>query len=488
MPGAGKKRQQSDRRRGGGAGGGAGGGSRDAAETASASVAPPVAAQEPEPTTPVQADRPMGYDGANSPPPAPRDTSMIPTSELPRDVPLGLGEPFETLATDINRRLDLPSAAYNLNKQYALPTSLPRRAPQMNSAGKPVMIRINAYNIAQYPTQTVYQYDVLVGSGVEKRALIRKVWESKAVQKCLSETWIFDGNRLAWTLDKKPGELNIVVDLDAEEGKQARAGRENKHRVIIRQTTKVPLGAITAYLKGTLAFDSSVLQAINFLDHLLRFTPSKNLVSIRQSFFSKGEKKNDLGGGIEALKGVFQSIRTYQGGRLGLNVDVSNGSFWQYHTLEYVVVQMTKSHFLMKCKDVKPHPDAEKMVSSATWRDLKRLNRLGVFPRHRGIKIGERSYIIDSLIKADAFTYKFELKNHETGAMDRTSIYEYFLKRYDVTLRHPQLPLVQTTKRGVVFPIEILALQNNQKYNWRLDEQQVGDRTTYVLWEGSKRR
>ena len=115
MPGAGKKRQQSDRRRGGGAGGG----SRDAAETASASVAPPVAAQEPEPTTPVQADRPMGYDGANSPPPAPRDTSMIPTSELPRDVPLGLGEPFETLATDINRRLDLPSAAYNLNKQVS---------------------------------------------------------------------------------------------------------------------------------------------------------------------------------------------------------------------------------------------------------------------------------------------------------------------------------------------------------------------------------
>ena len=50
----------------------------------------------------------------------------------------------------------------------------------------------------------------------------------------------------------------------------------------------------------------------DFLDHLLRFTPSKNLVSIRQSFFSKGEKKNDLGGGIEALKGVFQSIRTYQ--------------------------------------------------------------------------------------------------------------------------------------------------------------------------------
>ena len=51
----------------------------------------------------------------------------------------------------------------------------------------------------------------------------------------------------------------------------------------------------------------------DFLDHLLRYTPSKNLTAVRQSFFTRGEGgKYDLGGGVEAMKGVFQSIRTYQ--------------------------------------------------------------------------------------------------------------------------------------------------------------------------------
>ena len=113
MPGASKKRQQSDRRRGGGAGGS----SRDGAETSSASVAPPATAQESEPTTPVQADRPMGYDGASSPPPGSRGTQPR-VIEVPGGI-TALPDPFESLVTDINRRLDLPPAAYNLNNQVS---------------------------------------------------------------------------------------------------------------------------------------------------------------------------------------------------------------------------------------------------------------------------------------------------------------------------------------------------------------------------------
>lgn len=486
MPGASKKRQQSDRRRGGGAGGS----SRDGAETSSASVAPPATAQESEPTTPVQADRPMGYDGASSPPPGSRGTQPR-VIEVPGGI-TALPDPFESLVTDINRRLDLPPAAYNLNNQYALPTALPRRPPQTNTAGKPVTVRVNVYNIAKYPEKTIHQYDVLIGSGVEKRALIRKVWESKPLQKLIGESWIFDGNRLAWALDNKPGELNIVVDLDAEEGRQARPGRENKHRVIIRQTTKVPLAAIGAYLKGTIAFDNSVLQAINFLDHLLRYTPSKNLTAVRQSFFTRGEGgKYDLGGGVEAMKGVFQSIRTYQGGRLGLNVDVSNGSFWQHNHLVYVVSQMTRSRdltdFMRKIADVQLRPDNPKKSDSAAWKDLKRLKRLGVYPRHRGVKAKSRTYVIESLIKVDAYQYKFQLKNRETGEVETASIYDYFLKRYDITLLHPELPLVQTTKKGVVFPIEVLAVMENQKYPYKLDDQQTSKMIKFAVTRPDQR-
>ena len=55
----------------------------------------------------------------------------------------------------------------------------------------------------------------------------------------------------------------MIVDLDAEQGRTPRPGRENKHRVTIRKTTAVPLGSIEAYLKGKISFDNSVLIAIS---------------------------------------------------------------------------------------------------------------------------------------------------------------------------------------------------------------------------------
>lgn len=389
------------------------------------------------------------------------------------------------LITDLNRRLDLPPAAYNLDKLYEIPTALPRRPAQTNTAGKAIAIRVNSYAIAKYPEKTIYQYDVLIGSGVEKRALIRKVWESQALQKVTGPTWIFDGNRLAWSLDNKPGEINIVVDLDAEQGREARAGRENKHRAIIRQTTKVPLGAISAYLKGTLTFDNSVLQAINFLDHLLRYTPSKTLTAIRQSFFSRGKEKYDLSGGVEAFKGVFQSIRMYQGGRLGINVDVSNGSFWQHNHLQQVMLNLTHSRdftdMMRKLEDVQSSPDRPEKQDSPMWKELRRLRKLSIYPRHRGINIKERSYVIDGFLKQGAKEYKFQLRNKQTGAMETASIYEYFLKRYDVTLIHPEFPLVQTTKKGVVFPMEVVVISENQKYPYKLDEIQTSKMIKFAV-------
>lgn len=44
--------------------------------------------------------------------------------------------------------------------QYEIPTELIRRPKQFNSSGKGVIVGINSYPITQFPTQTVYQYDV----------------------------------------------------------------------------------------------------------------------------------------------------------------------------------------------------------------------------------------------------------------------------------------------------------------------------------------
>lgn len=50
----------------------------------------------------------------------------------------------------------------------------------------------------------------------------------------------------------------------------------------------------------------------DFLDHVLRETPSKTLIAIKRSFFARTEERVRLGGGVEAMKGVYQSIRLAQ--------------------------------------------------------------------------------------------------------------------------------------------------------------------------------
>lgn len=39
---------------------------------------------------------------------------------------------------------------------------------------------------------------ILIGNGIEKRGLIRSVWESQAVKSEIGEFFIFDGNRIGW--------------------------------------------------------------------------------------------------------------------------------------------------------------------------------------------------------------------------------------------------------------------------------------------------
>ena len=51
----------------------------------------------------------------------------------------------------------------------------------------------------------------------------------------------------------------------------------------------------------------------DFLDHLMRVTPSKSMIPVRRAFFhQRMVERASLGGGVEAMKGVYQSIRAGQ--------------------------------------------------------------------------------------------------------------------------------------------------------------------------------
>lgn len=105
-------------------------------------------------------------------------------------------------------------------------------------------------------------------------------------------------------------EMRLLIDLDVERGRPARA-QADQVRVVIRQTkSKIDLNNIKAYLDGKCPIGPHVFDAINFLDHLIREWPSTQHVSIKRSYFSRDYgDKYALGGGIEAMRGIYQSIR-----------------------------------------------------------------------------------------------------------------------------------------------------------------------------------
>lgn len=105
---------------------------------------------------------------------------------------------------------------YEDNNPYRLqmPTSLMPRA-KFNASGKAAIINVNSHRILAYPKNTIYQYDVStfstfsrshtltrlqisIGTGAEKRGLIKGVWESKSVKSVIGPGFIFDGNKIGW--------------------------------------------------------------------------------------------------------------------------------------------------------------------------------------------------------------------------------------------------------------------------------------------------
>ena len=217
---------------------------------------------------------------------------------------------------------------------------------------------------------------------------------------------------------------------------------------------------------------------LDFLDHVLRETPSKKLIAIKRSFFARTEERTRLGSGVEAMKGVYQSIRLAHGNRLVVNLDVSNGTFWTESLIWTTVLAMLRAadtnDIAAKMKDVVTDFNKGTKVESPQRRELRRLKKVAFYVKHRGNAMEDKLFYITGFTKGNAKEYKFDVKDRNTGEITKdVSVYDYFLRRYNLRLQYWNLPLVETTKKGIVFPMECCMIAANQRYLYKLDDEQI---------------
>lgn len=61
--------------------------------------------------------------------------------------------------------------------------------------------------------------------------------------------------------------------------------------------------------------------------------------------------------------------------------------------------------------------------------------------------------------------------------------------RYNVILQHPNLPLVEvTSKKRVMYPMELCFMQKGQKYPYKLDEKQTANMIKFAVSRPAERK
>ncbi|KAL7275850.1 Protein argonaute [Rhizina undulata] len=361
--------------------------------------------------------------------------------------------------------------------------ALPRR-PGFSNRGKVAKIGLNSYAVTKFPTRQIAQYDVTIGNGSEKRALIRKIWYSPQLQEQLGEarhTVLFDGNKLAWSVVPfAKDSLTTIIDLDEASDRPRKTPRDNKHRVVIKKSGVVPLQVLEAYINNQHPMDVDVLVGINFLDHLMRETPSKHYVTIKRSFFQRAGSR-ELERGVEAWKGIFQSVRATQGGRLTINVDVATAVFWSQGTVMDIALRMLRLN--------SPQDLINKLTQEGpkggVMKELRRIKKVSFFCKHRprDQETAKRSYTIEGFDES-AHGFKFELKRRTADGGFTTEVisaYDYFVRQYNIRLKFPQLPLLKTRKKGEVYPMELAFVCEGQRYPFKLDERQTAEMIKFTV-------
>lgn len=229
---------------------------------------------------------------------------------------------------------------------------------------------------------------------------------------------------------------------------------------------------------------------------MIREWPSKQHTNIKRSYFSRESgEKFALGGGIEAMRGVYQSIRMAEGKRLVINVDVSHATFWQVSSFNSIINQLTG------------HRDVESLQTA--WRDrdgrtnfkfdaMKRLKANWFTVKHNGqsAAAASKEWRVNAIMPKSAHEHKFAPWNRERNAPDpEITIFDHYQRTFNIRLNYPHLPLVQTgktiikrdasgnilSKSSIVFPMELCLMKSNQRYPYKMNEQQTAQMIKFAV-------
>ncbi|KAK0625289.1 Piwi domain-containing protein [Bombardia bombarda] len=406
----------------------------------------------------------------------------------------------------LNKRVDLPPEAYivsGFQPEFAA-------RPGMSNSGKPITVQVNQFAVTQLTNPDVFTYDISLSPLPLKPIVFKKVWNSRTFQGKLKEynqhCWIYDDHKLAWSMNNVR-EIKIMVDLDAEKGRTLPPGAiaKNSFLIHVRQTGKVRMDALRAYLQKQMTWDNSVIECMSFLDHVLRQGPSERMTLIKRSLFNNNSQARNLNSYIEAIKGIYSSIRLNEtitkprGTGLGVNVDVTNQCFWIGQKFEQLVRNyLINNGFKVSSETLKnalrPVQVNGRWSQSEPFKALRKLQKIRFEVNHRGKTQDRKEYIVKRFAfdekygdkGANATVVEFEQRMPD-GTTQVTTVQKYYFTKYKARLQEPYLPLIETNRDGM-FPFEVCEVHRFNRYPFKLDPNQTSEMIKFAVQRPIQRK
>ncbi|GAA6006250.1 hypothetical protein JCM10207_000576 [Rhodosporidiobolus poonsookiae] len=366
-----------------------------------------------------------------------------------------------------------------------------------DSVGRRITLSTNTFDVVFSENQTAwFKYEVIITQEQERspegkpprpprepaKSLLRQVWNAVEADEKTGVSNFFGGIRPAYD-----GQLAAFTS-------QAISGRPGLiFTLIVKNPIRLELRHIRNYIGGQGACEyGQVADVLAALNTLFRHGSSTVFATTRTSFFVTKEAAQKfpgriqkealaLVGGIELLRGFFQSVRTCQRG-LQLNLDTTSGAYFKAGSLVDFVLA-----YLDGLGAIRSMSTSSLAVDRLQDRDLIRLNRMVKkleLTVYRGGDAPKMRYKVRKngrgIIRTRPCDHVFDTPRGQTD------VEAYFHQEFRVRLQYPDLPLIEV-KPGTLYPIELCDITHGQRYLNKLSPAQQGAASDFQILKPTAR-
>jgi hypothetical protein len=250
---------------------------------------------------------------------------------------------------------------------------------------------------------------------------------------------------LGWSKDK-------ISDFDAviPRGK-------SEISVKCNNSTSFSLGAIKQFLTKKANSSNTILEAMNFLNHLFSVQPSESFIPVGRKYFTSNVSDiKQLNKPIEFRMGLFQAVHFGGAQSLTINVDTTTGVFWNS---KFVTLADLAARVLNRTSPTDLTSD--KLTTVEIHRLSRTFKGLKYTIRHRGKNFSKRQHTISKIVKMSSHDHKFEMsdKSQHASATSRktpriVNVEQYMQRQYNLKLKYPEAVLALEGSSSYI-PLEL---------------------------------